>query len=229
MLRLLSLVLIIATFSAKAEIEAEIPWGAEVVTGYRTDLIERGFQLGENVIDVQVQTEIVFNDEWSLGFGAFHATASGVDEYEETSSFVEIVREYEQMYIGWHLGYRDVQSTIWRNGLETGPMFMYRINQNISVGFRYLYDGGASGSYAEARCSWSHPLNDKSFLSINSTAGYAIDYYGRDGLHDLSARLGWTYNLASNISLTPFLGGSIGIHDDAADQIYSGLWFEVTF
>ncbi len=229
MLRTAFPLLLAISLSASAEVENEIPFGVEVVTGFRSDLIERGFKLGENILDVQLQSEVTLNNEWTLGFGALQATASGSSAYEESRGFLQLYREHGALRYGWTAAYRDVQSDIWRDGWETGPYFSVALNDDVAAGMKMLYDHGAQGYYIEANLTWSYLLSEKSFLTFDGGAGVVADYYGRDGLHDLNARLAYTYNVAKNVSFSPFVGASLGIHESAVDQIYSGIWFEVTF
>jgi hypothetical protein len=217
------------SLSARAEVETEIPFGVEAVTGFRTDLVERGFKLGENILDVQLQSEVTLNNEWTIGFGALHATASGSSAYEESRGFVQLYREHGALRYGWNAAYRDVQSDIWRDGWETGPFISVALNDDVVAGMKLLYDHGAQGYYVEAHLTWSYLLSEKSFLTLDGGAGAVADYYGRDGMHDLNMRFAYTYNVAKNVSFSPFVGASLGINEDAVDQIYSGIWLEVTF
>jgi hypothetical protein len=131
--------LLAISLSASAEVENEIPFGVEVVTGFRSDLIERGFKLGENILDVQLQSEVTLNNEWTLGFGALQATASGSSAYEESRGFLQLYREHGALRYGWTAAYRDVQSDIWRDGWETGPYFSVALNDDVAAGMSYLH------------------------------------------------------------------------------------------
>jgi hypothetical protein len=229
MLRIAVSLLFCIFCSASAEVETEIPFGIEAVTGFRSDLVERGFKLGENILDVQLQSELTIDDEWSIGFGALHATASGSSSYEESRGYFQVICEDGALRYGWHAAYRDVQSDIWRDGWETGPFVSLALHDDVAAGIKLLYDHGAQGYYGEANLTWSYLVSESSFLTLDGGAGVVADYYGRDGVHDLHMRLAYTYNVAKNVSFTPFLGGSLGIHEAAVDQIYSGIWLEVTF
>jgi hypothetical protein len=229
MLRTALPILLAISLSAKAEVESEIPLGVEAVTGFRSDLVERGFKLGESTLDVQLQSEVSLNQEWSIGFGALHATASGSSSYEESRGFLQLYREHGALRYGWNAAYRDVESNIWRDGWETGPFISVALNDDVSAGMKLLYDHGAQGYYVEANLTWSYLVNDRSFITLDGGAGAVADYYGRDGVHDLNARIAFTYKVAENVSFSPFVGTSLGIHEDAVDQIYSGIWLEVTF
>ncbi len=48
-LRFLTALPLLAT-SSPAEVEREIPWGAEVVTGWRTEYLQRGFKLANDLL-----------------------------------------------------------------------------------------------------------------------------------------------------------------------------------
>ena len=79
--------------------------------------------------------------------------------------------------------------------------------------------------------SWSHPLDENSFLSVLAGVGVLGDYYGRDGLGDFYTRVAYTYAVNKRISVTPFLGSSLQLDSDpqGGDYLFGGLWFEVNF
>jgi hypothetical protein len=68
MKRLLPLLLV----ATAAPAQDEIPYGIEVLTGYRSEYIDRGFSLAQDLLEVQLGTEIAINDDWRLELGGWY-------------------------------------------------------------------------------------------------------------------------------------------------------------
>lgn len=52
-----------------AEVENEIPWGVEIVSGLRSDYVYRGFELTGTSLDLQLEAELALSNESSLSLG----------------------------------------------------------------------------------------------------------------------------------------------------------------
>ena len=63
------------------------------------------------------------------------------------------------------------------------------------------------------------------------TAGVSIveDFYGVSGFNDFYGRVSVTYNINSILSLTPFAGWSVEIEDNDGNEVFGGLWLEISF
>ena len=72
-------------------------------------------------------------------------------------------------------------------------------------------------------------MSEKSFISTLAGISIIDDYYDRDGLNDAFGRISYTYKVAHNVSLTPFLGISLGLDEPDESTVFGGVWFEVTF
>ena len=215
---------------AWAEVESNIPWGVEAVTGYRSESVHRGFILADDVFDFKLESEVALTNEWSVNFGAWYATGTGTDNnFSETSGFVELRYDTKQWSAGWALGYRDFTESFMEDGWEMGPFFTWHWNEDLDLNARLLYDEGAESMVATLDASWSKVLSTKSFVSIKGGVSVVDDFYGSEGLHAAEMRLSYTYLVAPNVSFTPFVGTSLGIDDAADDSLYGGVWFEVTF
>ena len=68
--------------SLRAELEDDIPLGIEAVTGIRSGYVYRGFDLGDTLMDVHLQTEVVLEGNLTLAAGGWFATEVG-DEFTE--------------------------------------------------------------------------------------------------------------------------------------------------
>ncbi|MFM2220774.1 MAG: hypothetical protein RLZZ553_522 [Verrucomicrobiota bacterium] len=215
---------------ALAQMEADVPWGIEAVTGYRSELVHRGFKLADDVYDYQLETEIALSDEWSLNVSAFYATGTGKgNDYAETTGIVDLRYDAPEWSAGWMLGFRDFTATFFRDGWETGPFLTYRFSDDLEARMEYLYDQGGESFYGAAQLVWSRSLSEKSFVSLRGGVSHVEDYYDSKGFHAMDFRASYTYLFTSNVSLTPFIGSSVALDPRADDALLGGAWFEVTF
>jgi hypothetical protein len=217
---------------AWGEVESNIPLGVEAVTGYRTELVHRGFVVAEDVFDFQVETEIVLADEWSVAIGGLYGTGSvhqSNEDFSETFGFVELRYGAKEWIAGWFVGYRNFSGSMLGDGWETGPFFTWHWNDDLDTTARILHDEAADSLFATLDASWSKALDEKSFIVVKGGVSVVDDFYGSKGFHAAELRVSYTYLVAPNVSFTPFVGTSLGIDDAADDSVYGGLWFEVTF
>lgn len=213
-----------------AEVESHIPWGVEAVTGYRSELVHRGFKIADDVFDFQLESEVALSDDWSIGFGANYATGTGTDnDFSETSGFLELRYDTKQWSAGWIVGYRDFDEGFFEDGWETGPFYTWNFTEDLNLKGQLLYDEGAESFYATVDLSWSKSLSAKSYVAVTGGVSIVDDFYESEGFHAASMRVSYTYLLAPNVSITPFLGTSLGINEEADDSLFGGAWFEVTF
>jgi hypothetical protein len=218
------------TVLAHAELESDIPWGIEAVTGYRSELVHRGFKLTDDVYDYQLETEIALSDEWSFNFSGFYATGTGKgNDYSETTGIAELRYDGMSWSSGWMMGFRDFTATFFRDGWESGPFVTYRFTEDLEARAEYLYDQGAESFYGALQISWSRALSEKSFVSVRGGVSHVEDYYGSKGFHAMDLRVSCTYLFLSNVSLSPFIGSSVALDSKADDALLGGAWFEVTF
>ena len=213
-----------------ADVESNIPWGIEAVTGYRSESVHRGFKLADDVFDYQLEAEVALSDTWTFNFSAWHATGTGKrNDFSEVSGLTELRYDAATWNAGWMLGYRDFSATFIRDGWETGPFFSYHLSEDLDFRTEFLYDEGAESYYATAALTWSRALGDKSFVSLKGGFSVVDDFYGSDGFHVMDLRFSYTYLVAPNVSFSPFVGTYLGLDDVADDALLGGIWFEVTF
>lgn len=217
-------------FLASAEIQNEIPLGIEAVTGYRTEYVHRGFKLADDVFDFQLQTEIVLSDHWSVNIGGWYATAtSNSSDFSEIAGFVDLRYDQRDYSAGIAVGFRDFTDTLFRDAIEVGPYYSWHVNDDVAVTFALTYDSGADAWYGKTEVSWSKVMSDKSFISALAGISMVDQYYDRDGFNDIFGRVSYTYKVAQNVSLSPFIGTSLGLDEPDESRLFGGVWFEVTF
>ncbi len=216
--------------SAGAEVLQEIPLGIEVVTGYRSEYIQRGFKWAGALIDVQAEAEIALTDDLIANFGAWYATGTGSGEFSEAAAAAGIRWEDGDLTLALDATWRSLSHSPYDNGLDVSPSIAWRLTEDFEIAGGIAWDTGADGLYAFAETRWSHALGTTSFISADAGLSCVSDYYNRSGLNDLYARFSYTKVLNRSVSITPFAGTSIPLQSDGESaRLFGGLWFEVNF
>jgi hypothetical protein len=206
------------------------PIGIEVVTGYRSEYIHRGFKLTDDLIDVQLEAEIALSNEWVLNLGGNYGTATGDEDFAEAAAFFELHYDTKQWTAGFATTWRDYQDSFFEDGFDLNPSFTWHLNDDWDIGSGIAYDTGNGGWYGNLEASWSKPLGKSSFIEAKAGTSFTNDYYGSDGWHDLYARLSYTYAFNDSVAVTPFAGSSIPMKSSPqTDRLLAGVWFEVNF
>ncbi len=216
----------------------DIKYGIEAVTGFRSNYVQRGFEVAETTLDFQIETEVAINDDTFVNVGAWYATETGEGDFDEAAFFAHVRHEYsKQLAVGFSATYRNIDPSSdvfdpgFDDGVEAGFFSTWSFNKNLSATAGIYYDTAAEGLYANLEANYSRPISEKLFFSSKLGISAVDDYYGRNGLNDLYARLSLTYLVSDTVSITPFVGTSILLDDDdpGDSSTYAGLWFEVSF
>lgn len=204
--------------------------GVEVVTGYRSEYVYRGFKLADDVIDAQIEAEIALSNEWVLHLGASYATATGKGDFSETSGYLDLLYETPKWTAGIAATFHTDDGSLFRDGLDLAPTFAWHLSEDLDLKFGVAYDTGAEGWYGHLEAEWSKPLNKSSFITALAGTSVVHDYYGAEGWHDLYARLSYSYAINSHVAVTPFIGASLPVRSGPTEEsLHVGLWFEVNF
>lgn len=214
---------------ASAEEEPDIPLGLEVLTGYRTAYVDRGFKLASDLIEVQLGGELALSDILMLEFGGWYGTGTGSGSFDQTEGFLSLRYDAENWDVSLDTSYRGYSHPVFEDGFLLGPSANWYPNDDWRVGALLHHDTGASGWYGAVETAWSQPTGRDSFVSALIGVSAVSDFYGRDGLNDAYGRLSWTYQFNRHVAVTPFLGTSVGLDSAASDHLFGGLWFEVNF
>lgn len=225
MKRLLPLLLLPAAVTASEE----IPYGVEVLTGYRSEYIDRGFSLAHDLIEVQLGSEIALSRDWLLQLGGWYGTGTGSGDFEAAQVFLAVRHETDTWDAGLDTAFTSHDHRLFRDGFSAGPFFNWRPHRDWRLGGSIEYDTGAEGWYGVVETGWSQPTGRDSFVRAEAGLSAVSTFYGRSGMNDLYARLSWTYGINRSVAVTPFVGTSIALDSAASNRIYAGLWFEVNF
>lgn len=219
-----------APASSAGAVADDTPIGIEVVTGYRSEYIHRGFKLTDDLIDVQLEAEIALSNEWVLNLGAYYGTATGEEDFTEAAGFLDLRYEATKWTAGLAATYRDYQDSFFKDGVDINPSFTWHLTDDWDLTAGFAYDTGDGGWYGNLEASWSHPFGESSFITAKAGTSFTSDYYGSDGWHDLYARLSYTYAFNKSVAVTPFIGTSIPMESSPeTDRLFGGVWFEVNF
>lgn len=230
MIRFVPLLLIAPALSGAAAPNSEIPYGIEAVTGYRSDYIWRGFQVGNQVADFQLQAEISLSNEWVLDIGGLYATETGKGDFSQSSLFVDFNYETKAWAAGVSFTAQDFSHPILKSGLDIAPSFTLHATDDLDLTAGIAYDTGAGGIYNWYEAKWSKPVSDDAFVTILGGTSFVGDYYDRSGWNEVYARVSFTYAIIKSVSVTPFVGVSLPTDDNPeSDRLYAGVWFEVNF
>ena len=218
------------TASAAAEVESEIPLGIEVVTGWRSEYIQRGFKWANDLLDVQGEAEIALTDNLIANLGGWYATTTGGADFDEAAAFARIGWEKDELTLALETTWKSVSHTDFDDGLDIMPTIGWRWNEDLVFTGGLAWNTGADGLYAFAETRWSHPLGRNAFVSADAGLSWVSDYYDRSGLNDLYARLAYTQVFNRSVSLTPFVGTSLPLQsNEESARLFGGVWFEVNF
>lgn len=229
---LLPLFLLLPLTAQSHEIEDpadELLYGVEVLTGYRSEYIDRGFKLSNELIEVQLGAEIALSDQWMLDFGGWYGTETGSGSFDQASAFFGIRYDADAWQAGLDLAYNSYSHVIFEDGVQTGPYMNWFLGEDWRVGAALEYDSGADGWYGKLEAEWSKPTSANSYLTILGGVSATSGFYGQSGGNDGFARLSWSYQINRHVAVTPFLGTSIAMDAKRGDQIFGGLWFAVNF
>ncbi len=207
----------------------DIKYGLEALTTWRSEYTHRGFKLAEQSMEFQLAGQLALSNSVAIDAGLYFDTATGDQDFSEAGTYIDFSKKIGDLTYIAKLALRDYEDAIFRSGADIGGAVNWKINNVFDLTSTLTYDTGAKGAFAEIKASAYKEISQDSFLVFKTGIGIAADYYERNGLHHLSAQLEYTYNISDNVSISPFIGSSIGLHDDAVNSLSSGFYFAVSF
>lgn len=207
----------------------EIKFGLEALTTWRSEYMYRGFKLASQSMEFQLAGQIALSNTETIDAGLYYDTATGDGDFTEAGTYIDFSKNIGDLTYSAKLTLRDYSNTTFKSGADIGGALKWKINNTFDLTSTLAYDTGAQGAYAEIKATAYKELSTSSYLILKTGIGATADYYDRSGIHHLFAQLEYTYNISENVSITPYLATSIGIHDDAPNSLSSGLYFAVSF
>jgi hypothetical protein len=198
--RLIHFTALTVSSTVVAEVEQEIPWGVEAVTGYRSEYIQRGFKWANSVVDFQAEAEYAINDDLITSFGAWYGTATGSGDFSEAAGYANIRWDIDSRFtLGFEATWRSVNHPIYDDGLDLSPTLSWHLNNDFDIAGGLAWDTGADGLYTFAEARWSKAVTTSGFVSAEAGLSWVNDYYSRSGLNDAYARLSYTQVLNRSV------------------------------
>lgn len=206
----------------------DIPYGLEFVSGIRASYHQNGIVLADNLIDLQLQSNITLAEDVFLNIALWQgAEISG--DFQEFGAVGGITKIYDKFSLSGEVAVTSYESDIVEGGVELSLVGEYVVAENVFIFGSLGYHSGAETVLANLGGNGSVVVTDDSFLEWKAVFHLADSYFSREGLYDLTTRVSYTYNLNSFLSVTPFLSASIPLEGDADFNLSAGLWMEVFF
>ncbi len=215
----------LGTLGSSAE---DVPYGVEFLGGIRSGYHQRGMRLSNDLIDLQLQSRLTLEDAVSVNMAIWRAAEASGD-FNEFGALASISREYGEYSVAFELAYHSYDSEKVESGLEASALVDYSLTDHTSVYGSVSSNTAVQNLYAQVGWSGSHKVSKDSYIQVKSELHMAQNYFGREGLYDLTSRLNYTYNISEMMSLTPFLSSSIPLDDKEDFNLSTGVWVEVFF
>ena len=180
-------------------------------------------------MEFQLAGQIALSNTHTIDLGLYFDTATGDGDFTETAAFIDFSKNIGDLTYTAKLTLKDYTNSTFKSGADIGGSINWIYNDTIDFTALLTYDTGAKGAYGEIKASAYKEISDSSYLLFSSGVGATADYYDRSGLHHLFAKLEYTHNISDSVSISPFVGTSIGIHDDAQNSLHGGIYFAVSF
>lgn len=214
----------------------QTPLGLEAVTGVRSNYIQRGFKVADQVLDFQLEGEVSLSNTLFLNYGGWYLTETDEGDYSELGFRLALTKNWDNWQLTGLTEYKDIDNSEFDSGFYLSSKLKYFFTQSESDKFTHslslevAYDTGAEGFFTELEFTTFYTVNKDSYLQLDLAATALNNYYDASGARDFNARLTYTYQLTDQVSISPFTEISVALKDrDDGSLFASGIWFEVSF
>jgi uncharacterized protein (TIGR02001 family) len=214
--------------TASAEVEYEIH------TGYTSEYIWRGFDLGNDLAEVGLDAATTYNDiNFSAGVWAtaFDDGIGGDNVDSEVDFYAEVSKDLGFATFGvGYIYYWNVGNT--NSGADAQEIYLTASRDfgfaEAHISYFFDIDGGGTNGYTELGLSRSFELNQCLSLGLGTSVGYFADE-GDFGAWVTKATLDWGFTETAKIS--PFIGFSVDLTETAGirDEFFGGCMLAVGF
>jgi len=218
-----------AFLNAPQKASAELKYGIEALTTWRSEYVYRGFELAENSMEFQIAGQVALSNTDTIDIGLFYGSATSDGDFSEAAAFIDFSRNIGDLTYAATLTLRDYTNSTFKSGADIGGSVSWAVNENIDLKGSVSYDTGAEGFYFEGKAGYYRQVTDDSYLTLDAGLGAVADYYSRNGIHHAFVKLAYTYNINDAVSVSPYLQMNLGIHDQAENHLVAGAYFAVSF
>jgi len=206
-----------------------IPYGIEFVAGMRDEYHQRGLQLADDLIDLQIQSNITLTKSSSLNLAAWQG-AEMAGDFQEAGVLLSLTKEYSRFALNSEIGYTRYENSFVESGIQYSVGVDYSLASELVAYVSATYDDDQSSMIGLFGLLSSARITDDSFMEYKVEAHMANDYYSREGLYDLSSRVSYTLNVNEMLSFTPFVSYTYPLDEVDLDPEFStGVWVELFF
>lgn len=219
--------------NASAEVEYEIH------TGYTSEYVFRGVDLGDDLAEVGVDVAGKYN-EIGLSAGVWATAFDSANVVDDVSSEVDLYAEANYDF-GWatlatgYIYYWNVGNL----GVDDQEVYFQAsrdfgwANASLTYFWDVCENNGGNNGYTELALSRSWELNPCLSLGVSTAVGYLIE--GSEFTHwQTKATLDWGF--AEHAKLSPFVGISVGLGEAAGtlwnstdNELFAGSMLSVSF
>lgn len=203
-----------------------IQLGAQLMTGYRSNYIFRGEELGRSVIEGQIASAIALSNDWALAGEADFLRGFEQGHFSQTTLYGEL--QYyvgDECTIGPSFAYQGYSDSYFKSGVEPGLAWRWNPVPDWSFSAAGVYDTGQEGFYGNAAISWQPLITDNIAWQTTAVFGASSDYMGSSGPSDLLLRTGWLIRMGASFRLQPFVGVNFSFGNRNEKKLIGGVWF----
>ncbi len=209
--------------------DGDIKYGIEALTTWKSEYLHRGFKLSNQNLGFQLAGQVALSNTSTLDIGIHHDAATSNGTFTETGAYIDFTQDIGDLSYTYTLNLRDYDNSTFKSGADIGSKVNWAYNDTFDLTAELSYDTGASGFYGEVKGSAYKNISNDSYLLFDTGFGLTSSYYGRTGLHHFFAKFEYVYNINDSVSISPYIGTSLGIHSNAPDSINTGIYFAVSF
>jgi len=204
-------------------------YGVEVLTSWRSEYVYRGFLLAQGSMEFQLVAQWVLSESDSFDAGVYYGIEAGDGGFSELTGFAAFSRQLGKYRYSAELAFHEYGGSFFDSGVDFRLSANYQMNEAFDFKGSVSYDTGAEGFYFESKVSYYEEVNDVSYVTLDAGISSVAGYYDRDGLHHGFAKLGYTRNISESVSVSPYITGVFGIHNDVDNHVIGGVYFAVSF
>lgn len=218
-----------------------VPFSGSVLTGYDSDFIFRGQNLGDHAVTGAVDLDYLVSQGLNLNLSSTYVNVAGTPEELDrldSRAFAEFLFGPLDAGIGANWYYFPESSSALPDYLE-GGLTLGRDLGVAYLGFGYFYDFEAEGSYFELGIDKVIQLGKCLHLNLGTGIGYGTEDYVAGGLTNGGDHVyvvgGLIYQLTQAANLNAYVAGNF-LYDDLEaalplhdDEFYGGVSLQVSF